>query len=48
MHILIDEARAVIPLVGLYQIWFTSDDVQNFKPHPIFVMVRWDTVTVTR
>lgn len=48
MHILIDEARVVIPLVGLYRIWFTSDDIQNFEPHPIFVMVRWDTVSVTR
>jgi ABC-type transport system substrate-binding protein len=48
MHILVDEARAVIPLVGLYQIWFASDEIQNFEPHPIFVMVRWDTVSVIR
>jgi peptide/nickel transport system substrate-binding protein len=48
LHILIDQARAVIPLVGLYHIWFTSDDVQNFGPHPIFVMVRWDTVSLAR
>lgn len=48
MHILVDKARVVIPLAGLYRIWFTSDDVQNFEPHPIFVMVRWDTLTVTR
>jgi len=47
MHILIDEARAAIPLVGLYRIWFTSDNVQNFEPHPVFVMVRWDTVSIT-
>lgn len=46
MHVLIDEARAVIPLVGLYQIWFTADNIQNFEPHPIFVMARWDTVSV--
>lgn len=48
MHILIDEARAIIPLAGLYQIWFTSDKIQNFEPHPIFVMVRWNTVSITR
>jgi peptide/nickel transport system substrate-binding protein len=48
MHILIDEARVTIPLVGLYNIWFTSDKVQNFKPHPVSVMVRWDSVSVAR
>lgn len=47
MHILIDEARAVIPLVGIYHIWFTGDNIQNFEPHPIFGMVRWDTISVT-
>ena len=48
MHILIDQARTVIPLVGLYRIWFASDKVQDFEPHPIFVMVRWNTVSITR
>ncbi len=48
MHILIDEARAVIPLVGFYRIWFTNDNIQNFEPHPVFVMARWETVSVTR
>jgi ABC-type transport system substrate-binding protein len=48
MHILIDEARIVIPLVGLYNLWFTNDQVQNFRPHPITTMVRWDSVAITR
>ncbi len=48
MHILIDQACAAIPLVGIYRIWFASDEVQDFEPHPIFVMVRWDTVSITR
>jgi peptide/nickel transport system substrate-binding protein len=48
MHILIDEARAAIPLVGLYNIWFTDDRVQGFTPHPITVMVRWDQVSIIR
>ena len=48
MHILIDEARAVIPLVGLYNIWFTDDRVQSFTPHPVTVMARWDQVSIIR
>jgi peptide/nickel transport system substrate-binding protein len=48
MHILIDQARAAIPLVGLYDTWFTSDDVRGFNPHPNPTMVRWNNVSVTR
>jgi ABC-type transport system substrate-binding protein len=48
MHILIDQARVVVPLVGLYNIWFTSDEVQGFQPHPITSMARWEPVTLTR
>lgn len=48
MHILIDEARVVIPLVGLYDIWFTADSLRGFSPHPIPVMVRWNSVSINR
>jgi ABC-type transport system substrate-binding protein len=48
MHILIDEARGVIPLVGLYNIWFAGDRVQSFAPHPITVMVRWNQMSIIR
>jgi peptide/nickel transport system substrate-binding protein len=47
MHVLIDEARVVIPLVGLYRIWLTNDDVRNFEPHPAFVMARWNTISLS-
>jgi peptide/nickel transport system substrate-binding protein len=48
MHVLVDEARVVVPLVGLYRIWFTSDAVQDLAPHPVYAMIRWNTVSVTR
>jgi hypothetical protein len=45
MHILVDEARVVIPLASLYNIWFSSDRVLGFTPHPIAGMVLWSSIT---
>jgi peptide/nickel transport system substrate-binding protein len=45
MHVLIDEARAFIPIVGIYDIWFSYDRVLNFQPHPNALMVRWNAVS---
>ncbi|MCB0155956.1 MAG: ABC transporter substrate-binding protein [Anaerolineae bacterium] len=46
IHILVDEAHTALPLLGLYRIWATSNQVTGFEPHPIFVMVRWNTVSL--
>ncbi len=46
IRVLVDEAHTALPLVGLYRVWATTDSVTNFTPHPIFVMIRWDDVTV--
>lgn len=46
MHVLIDEARTALPLLGLYRIWATGDNVSNFDAHPIFAMIQWSDVTV--
>ena len=47
MHILVDEAHTALPLLGLYRVWGTGDNVSGFDPHPIFAMIRWEDVTVT-
>jgi peptide/nickel transport system substrate-binding protein len=46
MHILIDQARTALPLLGLYRIWGTGSNVSGFEAHPIFAMIQWDQVTV--
>lgn len=46
MHILIDEARTALPLLGLYRVWATSSNVTGFEAHPIFAMIQWDQVAV--
>lgn len=46
MHIMIDQARTAIPLVGVYRIWGASDKVIGFEPSPVMIYVRWDKVSL--
>jgi peptide/nickel transport system substrate-binding protein len=48
IHILVDEARALIPLVGITRIYAARAEVKNFNPHPVRLHVRWDSLSVTR
>lgn len=46
MHQLIDVDKVVIPLAGLFQIYGMKKNVQGFTPHPSFISLRWDGVSV--
>jgi peptide/nickel transport system substrate-binding protein len=46
MHQIIDVDRVVIPLAGLFQIYGMKKTVQGFTPHPSFISLRWDGVSV--
>ncbi|MDQ3898064.1 MAG: ABC transporter substrate-binding protein [Actinomycetota bacterium] len=46
MHQLIDADHVVIPLAGLFQIYGAKKTVQGFTPHPSFISLRWDGVSV--
>jgi peptide/nickel transport system substrate-binding protein len=48
IHILVDEARPLIPLVGITRIYAARTEVKNFNPHPVRLHVRWDSLSVTR
>jgi peptide/nickel transport system substrate-binding protein len=46
MRVLIDEARVVIPLLGIYRVWAASDKVADFTPHPSTLQTRWDSISL--
>lgn len=46
MHELVDEQTTVIPLAGIYRIFGMRKQVRGFVPHPSFLNVRWDGVSV--
>jgi peptide/nickel transport system substrate-binding protein len=46
MHELIDVQTVAIPLAGIYRVYGLSNKVKGFVPHPAFLHVRWDTVSV--
>lgn len=46
MHQIIDVDRVVIPLAGLFQIYGMKKNVQGFTPHPSFISLRWDGVSL--
>jgi hypothetical protein len=48
IHIAVDEARVVIPLVGITRIYAVRTDVKDFTPHPVRLHVRWESLSVTR
>jgi peptide/nickel transport system substrate-binding protein len=47
MHEFIDVQTAAIPLAGVYRVYGLSKKVKGFVPHPAFLHVRWDTVSLT-
>nr|ABZ10294.1 putative bacterial extracellular solute-binding protein, family 5 [uncultured marine microorganism HF4000_APKG10K24] len=46
IHIVVDESRSLLPLVGITRIYAARNYVKDFNPHPVRLHVRWDTVTV--
>ena len=46
IHIVVDESRSLLPLVGITRIYGARDYIKNFDPHPVRLHVRWDSVTV--
>ncbi|MDQ4090654.1 MAG: ABC transporter substrate-binding protein [Actinomycetota bacterium] len=46
MHQIIDVDMVVIPLAGLFQIYGLKKSIQGFTPHPSFISLRWDGVSV--
>jgi peptide/nickel transport system substrate-binding protein len=48
IHVAVDEARVVIPLVGITRIYAARSEVKDFTPHPVRLHVRWESLSVTR
>ena len=48
VHVAVDEARVVIPLLGITRIYAASANVKDFTPHPVRLHVRWESLSVTR
>jgi peptide/nickel transport system substrate-binding protein len=46
MHEFIDVQAVGIPLAGIYRVYGLNKKVKGFVPHPAFLHVRWDTVSV--
>jgi peptide/nickel transport system substrate-binding protein len=47
MHIAIDEVTSVIPLDGVFRIYGMKKTVQGVIPHPSFLSLRWEGVSLT-
>jgi peptide/nickel transport system substrate-binding protein len=48
MHGLIDEARAIIPMIGVSRLWATTNKVTGFDPNPVLIHVRWGNVDIAK
>jgi peptide/nickel transport system substrate-binding protein len=48
IHILVDESRSLIPLVGITRIYGARSGVAGFDPHPVRPHVRWNSVSVSK
>ena len=48
IHIVVDESRSLIPLVGITRIYGARDHVTDFNPHPVRLHVRWEYLSVSR
>ena len=48
IHILVDESRSLIPLVGITRIYAARDHVTDFDPHPVRLHVRWESLSSSR
>jgi peptide/nickel transport system substrate-binding protein len=47
MHQIIDVDAVIMPLAGIFRIYGMSKSVQGFTPHPSFLNVRWEGVSLT-
>lgn len=47
MSVLIDQEHVVIPIAGVIRLYAVRDRVQNFNPHPVQFVERWEHVTVS-
>jgi peptide/nickel transport system substrate-binding protein len=47
MHYIVDEQAVIIPLAGIYRIYGMKDSVEGFEPHPSFLNVRWNGVSLS-
>jgi hypothetical protein len=48
IHILVDESRSLIPLVGITRIYAARSSVEHFDPHPVRLHVRWNSLSLQR
>lgn len=48
IRVALDEARVVIPLVGITRIYAAGANVKGFAPHPVRLHVRWESISLTR
>ncbi len=47
MHYIVDEQAVILPLAGIYRIYGMKDSVEGFEPHPSFLSVRWNDVSLS-
>jgi ABC-type transport system substrate-binding protein len=47
MQIMIDQEHIIIPIAGIIRLYGVKERVQNFNPHPVQFVERWDSVTVS-
>lgn len=47
MHVAIDEVTSVIPLDGVFRTYGMKKTVQGVVPHPSFLSLRWDKVSLS-
>jgi hypothetical protein len=48
IHILVDESRSLIPLVGITRIYAARVQVNGFDPHPVRLHVRWNSLSLSK
>jgi peptide/nickel transport system substrate-binding protein len=46
MHYIVDKEAIVIGLAGIYRVYAMKRSVRGFVPHPSFISVRWDKVSI--
>ncbi|MGQ9681238.1 MAG: ABC transporter substrate-binding protein [Anaerolineae bacterium] len=45
LHLIIDESRTVFPVAGIRRAYAARGEIAGVMPHPVPVMMRWDTAT---
>lgn len=47
MHYIVDEQAVIVSLAGIYRIYGMKESVEGFEPHPSFLNVRWNGVSLS-